>query len=139
MQRRCFTYVDDGISGLMKILENRNGCADGKIFNIGNPGNDCSIRDLAGILRDLYSRHPAVKGKKVPEIVEVNSRQFYGDGYQDIQTRTPSIARAKECLGWSPKVGLREALKRTLDAFLEENAPHKRSPKASSAAKRIKK
>ncbi|HSL99913.1 MAG TPA: bifunctional UDP-4-keto-pentose/UDP-xylose synthase [Candidatus Limnocylindria bacterium] len=122
-QRRCFTYVDDGISGLMKILANRNGCAAGKIFNLGNPANDCSIRDLAQILGELFSRHPAGKGKKQPEIVEVNARQYYGEGYQDIQTRTPSIARAREALGWEPKVGLREALSRTLDAFIEENTP----------------
>lgn len=127
-QRRCFTYVDDGISGLMKILENRNGCASGRIFNLGNPKNDCSVRDLARTLRDLFARHPASKGKKIQEIVEVDSKRFYGEGYQDIQTRTPSIARAKERLGWSPKVGLQEALKRTLDAFLEENELPKRRP-----------
>jgi nucleoside-diphosphate-sugar epimerase len=120
-QRRCFTYVDDGISGLMKILANRNGCAEGKIFNLGNPANDCSIRDLAQILGELFSRHPAGKGRTQPEIVDVNARQYYGEGYQDIQTRTPSIARAREALGWEPIVGLREALSRTLDAFIEEN------------------
>ncbi len=120
-QRRCFTYVDDGIAGLMKVLEDRDGCARGKIFNLGNPGNDCSVRELATILRDLYAAHPASKGKKISEIVEVNSRQFYGAGYQDIQTRTPSIARAKECLGWSPKVGLKKALEKTLNAFIEES------------------
>ncbi|MDA8123393.1 MAG: bifunctional UDP-4-keto-pentose/UDP-xylose synthase [Deltaproteobacteria bacterium] len=132
-QRRCFTYVDDGISGLMKILEDRDGCAKGKIFNIGNPKNDCSIRDLARMLRDLYARHPASRGRKIPDIVEVGSREFYGEGYQDIQTRTPSIERAKECLGWSPKVGLAEALGKTMDAFLEENVPPK-----PAAAKRTK-
>lgn len=121
-QRRCFTYVDDGITGLMKILENRNGCAGGKIFNLGNPGNDCSVRDLATILRDLFVAHPANRGKNVPGIVEVDSRQFYGAGYQDIQTRTPSIARAKELLGWSPKVDLKTALEKTLNAFIAENA-----------------
>jgi UDP-4-amino-4-deoxy-L-arabinose formyltransferase/UDP-glucuronic acid dehydrogenase (UDP-4-keto-hexauronic acid decarboxylating) len=138
-QRRCFTYVDDGISGLMKILENRNGCASGRIFNLGNPKNDCSVRDLALTLRDLFARHPANKGKKIQEIVEVDSKRFYGEGYQDIQTRTPSIARAKECLGWSPKVGLQEALKRTLDAFLEENELPKRRPgrgRSASASRR---
>ena len=135
-QRRCFTYVDDGISGLMKILENRNGCADGRIFNIGNPKNDCSVRDLAHLLRDLYSRHPAGR-KNIPEIIEVDSKRFYGEGYQDIQTRTPSIRRAMEVLGWSPKVGLREALARTLDAFLEENMPPK-PRQAPRAPKRVK-
>jgi nucleoside-diphosphate-sugar epimerase len=115
--------VDDGVSGLMKILANRNGCAAGKIFNLGNPENDCSIRDLARILGELFLQHPAGKGRKPPEIVEVDARRYYGEGYQDIQTRTPSIARAREVLGWEPKVGLRDALSKTLDAFIEENSP----------------
>ena len=76
---------------------------------------------MATILRDLYAAPPASKGKTLSEIVEVESGQFYGKGYQDIQTRTPSIARAKECLGWSPTVGLEVALKKTLDAFIAES------------------
>ena len=36
-QKRCFTYVDDGIDGLMKIIENKNDVCNGQIFNIGNP------------------------------------------------------------------------------------------------------
>ena len=106
----------------MAILANRDGCARGRIFNVGNPGNDCSMRDLAVLLRNLFSRHPRVAGRReIPPIVEVDSRQFYGEGYQDIETRTPSIRRAQECLGWSPKVGLEDAVKRTMDAFIEEN------------------
>ncbi len=120
-QRRCFTYVDDGIDGLMRILANKGGAATGQIFNIGNPKNDCSIRDLAQILRDLYAAHPKAKGRPVPPIEEVDSRTFYGKAYQDIQTRTPSIKRAQELLGWSPKVALQDAMKKTLDAFIEEN------------------
>jgi nucleoside-diphosphate-sugar epimerase len=120
-QRRCFTYVDDGIDGLMRILANKAGAANGQIFNIGNPANDCSIRDLAHLLRDLYARHPKTQGRPVPPILEVDSREFYGKGYQDIQTRTPSIRRAQEILGWSPRFGLEDALRKTLDAFIEEN------------------
>jgi nucleoside-diphosphate-sugar epimerase len=42
-QRRSFTYIEDGIDCLMKIIANVDGCADGKIFNIGNPANDLSV------------------------------------------------------------------------------------------------
>ncbi len=120
-QRRCFTYVDDGIDGLMRILANKDGKAEGQIFNLGNPKNDCSVKDLAHLLRDLFAKHPAAKGRTLPPIEEVGAKEFYGAGYQDIQTRTPSIERAKSLLGWEPKYGLEDALKRTLDAFLEEN------------------
>ncbi|HEY5996731.1 MAG TPA: hypothetical protein VIU29_06895, partial [Candidatus Deferrimicrobiaceae bacterium] len=89
------------------------------------------------LLRDLYSKHPLAKGKKIPPIVEVNSKQFYGEGYQDIQTRTPSIRRATELLGWTPKVGLKDAMKKTMDAFLEEAAAsEKRAPKKAAAKKK---
>lgn len=123
-QRRCFTYVDDGISALMKIIENRDGCASGKIFNIGHPNNDCSIRDLAYLLRELFAEHPRIRGRReIPPVVEVNAKNFYGEGYQDIQTRTPSISQTTKWLDWTPKVDLKEALKKTLDAFLDENLP----------------
>ena len=36
-QKRCFTYVEDGIDALMTIIENPGGVADGQIFNLGNP------------------------------------------------------------------------------------------------------
>ena len=72
------------------------------------------------MLRALFAEHPRNRGKKVPPIVEVDSKRFYGEGYQDIQTRTPSIRRAKEILGWEPKVPMKTALKKTLDAFLAE-------------------
>ena len=135
-QRRCFTYVDDGISALMKILDNHDGNATKQIFNVGNPKNDCSIKDLAVLLRDLYAKHPLAKGRKVPPIVEVGSKTFYGEGYQDIQTRTPSVARAKERLGWAPKVGLKDAMKRTMDAFLEEAAAGEKASRKKSAKRK---
>ena len=122
-QRRCFTDIDDGIAAVMKILRNEGGRATGGIFNIGNPANDCSVRELANILRELYASHPRVRDskRKVSAIVDTTAGEYYGAGYQDIATRTPSIVRARTQLGWEPKVGLRAALERTLNAFIEEN------------------
>ena len=72
MQKRCFTYVDDGIACLMKIIENKNGVCDGQIFNIGNPKNEATIKELARKLKELFVNHPATKQyKKFSEIVEV--------------------------------------------------------------------
>jgi UDP-4-amino-4-deoxy-L-arabinose formyltransferase/UDP-glucuronic acid dehydrogenase (UDP-4-keto-hexauronic acid decarboxylating) len=66
--------------------------------------------------------HPKHKGDKVfSEIVEASSDSYYGKGYQDIYTRKPDIEKARKLLGWTPKIGLEESLKNTLDAFLEEN------------------
>lgn len=49
-QKRSFTFIDDGVECILKILENKDGCADGKIFNIGNPDMEFSIRGLAEML-----------------------------------------------------------------------------------------
>ena len=122
MQKRCFTYVDDGIACLMKIIENKNGVCDGQIFNIGNPKNEATIKELARKLKELFVNHPATKQyKKYSEIVEVSSGEFYGKGYQDIDFRVPSIQKAREIIGWEPKVDLDTALKRTIEYYLESN------------------
>ena len=120
-QKRCFTYVEDGIDALMPIIENPGGVADGQIFNIGNPDNEASVKDLAHLLRDLFKQHPDHQGDGVySEIVDTPHEAYYGKGYQDIVSRKPSIAKARELLGWEPKTDLATSLKITLDSFLEE-------------------
>lgn len=121
-QKRCFTYVDDGIDALVRILENRDNLCKNEIINIGNPLNECSITELAHILKKIFMEHPKHKNdREFSEIVEVNAETYYGKGYQDIYTRKPSIEKAKALLGWKPDIGLEESLKMTLYAFLDEN------------------
>src|SRR3954451_4750926 len=60
-QKRAFTYIDDGISALMKIIENRDGVASGRIYNIGNPENNFSVRELAGMMLNLAKSYPEYK------------------------------------------------------------------------------
>jgi UDP-4-amino-4-deoxy-L-arabinose formyltransferase/UDP-glucuronic acid dehydrogenase (UDP-4-keto-hexauronic acid decarboxylating) len=120
-QSRSFTYIDDGIEALMRIIRNENGKASGQIFNIGNPANNCTIKDLAEKLLELFRQHPEHReDERYSQIVVQNAKDFYGKSYQDIYTRVPSIEKAAELLQWKPEVGLDEALKMTLDAFLEE-------------------
>ena len=60
-QRRSFTYIDDGVDALLRIIENKNGCADGRIFNIGNPKNDMSVKELAEKLVVLIKPIPSTR------------------------------------------------------------------------------
>ncbi|MBI5657558.1 MAG: bifunctional UDP-4-keto-pentose/UDP-xylose synthase [Geobacter sp.] len=121
-QRRSFTFVEDGIDCLMKIIANENGCANAGIFNIGNPGNDLSVRELAEKLIALVKEYPAYREKAENcRIVDITSGEFYGKGYQDMLTRVPSVENAKKCLGWAPKTGIDEALRKTLDFYLIED------------------
>ncbi len=120
-QSRSFTYIDDGISAVMKIIENHEDKTRGKIFNIGNPKNNCSIKELADKLISFFKAHPSFDQDKYNPRVEVTrSQSFYGDNYQDINTRVPSIENARKILGWQPSTTLDEALKLTLESFLLE-------------------
>jgi len=118
-QQRSFTYIEDGIEALMRIIENRDDCADGRIFNIGNPENNVSVRDLATMLLELVKTYPdyAAAAEKV-RLVDVSSGQYYGKGYQDVQMRVPSVRNAEKYLGWRPTTDLQTALRKTLDYHL---------------------
>jgi nucleoside-diphosphate-sugar epimerase len=118
-QRRSFTYIDDGIDALIRIIENKDGCADSRIFNIGNPKNDMSIRELAETTVRLIKTYPKyAKFAENTKLVVTKSDTYYGKGYQDILTRVPSIKNAQKYLGWSPKVDFETALRKTLDYHL---------------------
>ncbi len=119
-QRRCFTHIDDGLNCLIKILENKDGCCDGRIFNIGNPGNDYSIRELAEMMIEVLGEIPALAPlARQAELRDVSSEEYYGPDYQDIGHRVPDITLARELLGWEPKIGLKEALHRTISAYVK--------------------
>jgi UDP-4-amino-4-deoxy-L-arabinose formyltransferase/UDP-glucuronic acid dehydrogenase (UDP-4-keto-hexauronic acid decarboxylating) len=120
-QKRCFTDVKDGVECLYRIIENQNGCCDGEIINIGSPNNEASIKDLAEILVKKFHQHPL--HKEFPPfagIREVESKTFYGSGYEDVQHRKPSIDNARRLLNWEPKVDIQESVEETLDFFLKE-------------------
>jgi len=122
LQKRCFTYVDDGIEALVKILENRGDACKNQIINIGNPDNECSVKELAALLKKLFQEHPDHQQDSVySDIIEIPADVYYGKGYQDIYTRKPRIEKARKLLGWEPKIGLQESLRLTLNSFLEEN------------------
>lgn len=120
-QKRCFTDVGDGVECLYKIIENKDNSSDGRIINIGNPDNETSIKDLANMLVEKFHGHP-LKAHFPPYagLREVESGTYYGEGYQDVQHRKPSIRNAWRLLRWRPTVGLEEAVERTLDFFLRE-------------------
>lgn len=118
-QRRCFIYIEDAIDALMKILENKNGIADQQIFNIGNPANDLSIKELADQTLSIAKEFPkyADSANKVNVVVS-DPEKFYGKGYQDVSVRVPSIKKSKELLDWEPTTTSTEMLQKTIGYYL---------------------
>jgi UDP-4-amino-4-deoxy-L-arabinose formyltransferase/UDP-glucuronic acid dehydrogenase (UDP-4-keto-hexauronic acid decarboxylating) len=133
-QKRCFTDVAEGIDCLYRIIENRGGRCDGRIFNVGNPRNEASILELAELLVDKFERHPLRRHfPPLAGIKEVESRTYYGTGYEDVTHRRPSIANAERVLGWRPVVPLEQAVARTLDFFLREHLANAGVPETATA------
>lgn len=116
-QRRSFTYLDDGIDALMKIIDMDPFDLNEKIFNIGNPQNDISISELADIMIKNYNDIADVpyKGK----VVSISEEKFYGNRYEDIPMRVPDISEAKEKLFWHPKSHINQIIKKTMFLYLK--------------------
>ena len=112
LQKRAFTYVGDGISALIKIIANQDGKASGQIYNIGNPRNNYSIRELATMLLTLAAEYPEYRDNAAKvQMVETTSGTYYGTGYQDVQNRVPKIDNTQADLDWQPRVSMDDALR----------------------------
>ena len=120
MARRSFTYVDDCIDALMKIIENKGGVAYGKIYNIGNPYNNHSIKELADQIVEKAPKYRYFKDKiKKVKIVNKTAEQHYGEGYEDVNNRVPFIENTVSDLDWTPKVDFPTMIDKTFEAYVE--------------------
>ena len=120
-QQRAFTYIEDAISALVKIIANEGGIADSKIYNIGNPGNNHSIRALAEMMLSLAKTLPEYRdaANKV-KLVDVSATAYYGAGYQDVLHRVPDIRNTLAELDWAPTVGMPQALEALFAYYRDE-------------------
>ena len=121
-QSRSFTFIDDAVDCLLRILENKDGCASRKIFNIGNPANCVSIGELARRMIAIAQEFPSLReNAKSTPVEEVSATTYYGKYYQDIQTRVPAIEAAKRDLHWSPSTDLDTAIRRTIEFYVKQD------------------
>lgn len=97
-QTRSFCYVDDLIEGIFRLLLSDYALP----VNIGNP-DEISIKDFAEEIIKLTGTDQKVVYKDLPE--------------GDPEKRRPDISKAKELLGWEPKVNRSEGLKVTYEYF----------------------
>lgn len=126
-QRRCFSYISEGIDCLLKIIANPEGVASGKIYNIGNPDNNLSVRELAELMLATARSMPAYAdyASRV-KLVEVTADNYYGAGYQDVRSRVPWIENTIQELGWKPGVDMATALRKIFESY-EADIPEARA------------
>lgn len=103
-QTRSFCFVDDLIDGIYRLLLSD----EHHPVNIGNPA-ETSILEFATTINEMTGNDQL--------ILEPERR---GEG--DPQRRRPNITRAREILGWEPKISLRDGIEKTIPYFKEELA-----------------
>ena len=102
----------------MRIIENRGGVASGQIYNVGNPANNYSVRELAEMMLEMAKSYPEYRRNAAKvKLVNTSASKYYGKGYQDVQNRVPKIENTMKDLGWKPKVDMATALRRIFDAY----------------------
>ena len=94
-QSRCFGYVLDAVEALVRIAQSE--CVVGEILNVGND-QEISIGGLASLVRNrLHSQS---------EIVRVPYEEVYGQGFEDMFRRVPSLAKLERLIGYRPTTPL---------------------------------
>lgn len=120
IQKRSFTYIDDGILALKKIIFGNENKLNKKIFNIGNPKNHITIKKLSKLVIDEFiSQSKNIKSIKV---VNTTEKKFFGKGYEDMKARQPNINEAKKLIKWTPKVNYKNAIKYTVKYYLKNES-----------------
>lgn len=97
-QTRSFCYVDDLVEGIFRLLMSN----ETNPVNIGNP-EEITIKQFAEEVRELTGAKSEIIYQPLPQ--------------DDPKVRQPDITKAKNILGWEPKVPRQEGLKRTLEYF----------------------
>src|SRR5438093_4134146 len=101
-QTRSFTYVDDTVDGIVRAMFSAR--AGGEILNIGST-KPVTIQALAEMVWRLA-------GTGEPKTRRVSYQAF--GRYEDVRARVPEIGKAREVLGFEPRVDLEEGLRRTI-------------------------
>ncbi|KAI5388782.1 UDP-D-apiose/UDP-D-xylose synthase 2, variant 2 [Lathyrus oleraceus] len=110
--QRTFLYVKDAIEAVLLMIDNPNR-ANGHIFNVGNPDNEVSVKQLAELMIKVYAKVADVPASSLSTL-DVTSEDFYGKGYDDSDRRIPDMTIITKQLGWKPRTSLDELLDSTL-------------------------
>ncbi|MET9407966.1 UDP-glucuronic acid decarboxylase family protein [Streptomyces sp. NPDC002935] len=114
-QTRSFCYVDDLVRGLVAMLDS----AEPGPFNLGNP-EERTVRELAEMVTGITGSSSGFRCLPLP--------------VDDPVRRRPVITRAREGLGWQPRVPLEEGLRHTVDWFAAEARTFVRTPEQAAVA-----
>ena len=104
-QTRSFTHVADAVDCVTRLAGEPK--AEGQVVNVGSD-REVSIRELAELVRGIVNPKA--------EICHITYEQAYAQGFEDMPRRVPSIARARELVGYRPTHGLEDIIREVADA-----------------------
>jgi len=105
-QSRCFSAVSDVVRGALLLADAP--AAAGEIFNVGSD-TEVTILELARrVVERVQSRSP---------IITLPYAQVFGEGFEDVRRRVPSLAKIRAFVGYEPRVALEELLRATIESF----------------------
>lgn len=108
-QARCFGHVADVVEGLSKILETP--ACFGQVTNLGN-NQETTIKQLAEKAIEMTG--------SASEIRYIPYEEAYGEGFEDMQRRVPSLEKAKRLIGYQPTRTLEDIINDVANQFREE-------------------
>jgi UDP-glucose 4-epimerase len=111
-QSRCFCYVGDTVSALLKLLDTPESV--GQVFNIGS-SEEISIEGLADLIKTkLNSSSP---------ICYIPYEKAYEAGFEDMPRRVPSTAKIERYVGWQPSTSLDNTIDLIAEYFRQSQKP----------------
>jgi UDP-glucose 4-epimerase len=111
-QSRCFCYVGDTVSALLKLLDAPE--AVGQVFNIGS-SEEISIEGLADLIKTKLS--------STSPICYIPYEKAYEAGFEDMPRRVPSTAKVERYVGWQPSTSLDSTIDLIAEYFRQNQKP----------------
>jgi UDP-glucose 4-epimerase len=109
LQARCFGHVLDIVEGLTKVLETPE--CFGQVVNLGN-NQEVTIKELA--------EKAIAMTESTSEIRYIPYEEAYGEGFEDMRRRVPSLEKAKRLVGYEPTRTLEDIINDVANQFREE-------------------
>ena len=103
-QRRCFTHVSDAVRAMIALMDSDK--TVGEVYNIGSQ-QETRIVDLAERVKLLT--------ESTSEITFVPYEEVYGENFEDMPRRVPSLDKIRKAIGFEPKVGFDETLQSVIE------------------------
>ena len=114
-QTRSVQYVDDLVEGIFRLMQS----TERRPVNIGNPV-EYTVREVAELVLELSGSASGIDQKPLPE--------------DDPKQRCPDVSRAREALGWEPRVAAEEGLSRTIRWFAEREVGRRAGQRTGRSA-----